>query len=197
MTNAARIYGFVILVGMFLAGGAAAQSGSAAALGGLSSRRLDMIGDAPPGCVLSPPVDAGTVNASLQIADDRSAQVTITELADPETAIPRAATIDLDFPVICNAAHEISVRTARGGLALLAGGAAAPGFRNVLPYRIDVDWAGTQSTGASDTPTPVDIRMGGGAAGLLSVVVNIPEGGDPLVAGSYSDSLIIELLPAN
>ena len=52
-------------------------------------------------------------------------------------------------------------------------------------------------TGGSQTPSPVDISTTDGAAGQLSLTIDVPAGGDPLVAGVYSDSVVIELQVAS
>ncbi len=167
-------------------------------VGGSSSGRLDLIGDAPQACVLSPPVVTALANATFQPVNGQAGTILVNQLVDPQTAAPLGATINLAFPVVCNGAHEMTVRTANGGLAHIPA-IAVPGvgFRASLVYRLTAAWAGQTVTGGTDQPTPVDIRTSDGAAGQFSLVVDIPGGGDPLIAGPYSDSLVIELLPAN
>lgn len=181
-----------------LATDAGAQGLTQTATAGSSSSRLDLSGESPPACVLSAPVVTSLDNATFQPADQQAATILVTRLADPLTAVPVAATVNLAFPVVCNGAHEVAIRTANGGLAHVPRvGNPGPGFRDFLTYRLTGTWANRTVAGGTDQPTPVDIRTDDGAAGQFSLVVEIPGGGDPLVAGPYSDSLVIELLPAN
>lgn len=170
----------------------------AAPLGGSDAGRLDLSGDAPSACVISAPQAQAGANAAFQAIDGASARVRIVDLVDPMTAQPRAASINLAFPVICNGAHRLTVRTADGAM-VRAGDPdpQAPGFRDRLAYEVSAAWAGLSASGSSTTLTPVDLSLGNGAAGVLSLAVDIAPGGQPLIAGAYSDSLIVELQAAN
>jgi hypothetical protein len=159
--------------------------------------RVDLVGEAPSACVLAPPTAGASANAVLQQTGDRSSEVRITRLVDPQTLQPQAASISLAFPLVCNAAHRLIVRTARGGLTLDTPAPAASGFRDHVSYTVAADWAGMSAEGASDSKRPVDIRLNDGAAGVVSVNIQIRGGGEPLVAGPYSDSVIVELQPAS
>jgi hypothetical protein len=104
-------------------------------------------------------------------------------------------------PIICNTAHHVIVRTANGGLRRDGSVTVSPisinGFREFLPYQITANWSGQDITSSSLTPNPVDISTSDGAAGQLSLTIDVPAGGDPLVAGAYSDSVVIELQVAS
>ena len=183
---------------MVCADGYAQTAGLAQDVGGSSLSRLDLFGEAPQACVLRPPLVTALTNATFTPTGTQAATILVTQLADPLTAVPVEATINLAFPVICNGAHEVTVRTANGGLTHVPPVATpGPGFRSSLVYQLTGAWAGQTSSGGANQPTPVDIRTNNGAAGQFSLVVEIPGGGDPLVAGPYSDSLVIELVPAN
>jgi hypothetical protein len=164
--------------------------------------RLDLAGRAPSVCLISAPTAASGANATFSPAGAQQGQVTITELADPQTAVPRAASINLALPVICNAAHSVVISTANGGLARAGAGAAAGnsevnGFRQFVPYQLSVSWAG-QSANATSQPGPtITIKSNDGAAGQLSLVVKVPGGGAPLVAGAYGDQVIVQLQVAS
>jgi hypothetical protein len=162
---------------------------------GSGGQRLDLVGEAPSACVLAPPSAGAGVNASLNVHSGRSAEVILNQLVDEETARPRAASRSINFPVVCNAAHTVVVRTTRGAL-VAEGAEPGQGFRNRLPYQVSADWLGQTATGASDSLTPVNISAANGGAGSLSLIVEIPGGGDPLVSGTYSDSLVVEFRSA-
>ena len=90
------------------------------------------------------------------------------------------------------------MKSGNGGL-VRAGGRRGDvsGFRQLLPYQVTADWSGQSITGSSVTGTPVTINSANGAAGQVSLSISIPAGGDPMVAGSYSDSVVIELQVAS
>jgi len=156
--------------------------------------RLDLSGDSPSACLISAPTAAVGANAAFQSTGPRSGQVTITRLVDPAKATPLAASINLALPLVCNAAHSLVVSTSNGGLRRVGAGAAATkGFREQLPYTVSASWAG-QTVGAASRPGPtLTIRSDDGAAGQLSLNITIPGGGEPLVAGTYGDQVVIQL----
>jgi hypothetical protein len=158
---------------------------------------VDLIGEAPPACVLRPPSAGASANAALEQVTDRTAEVRITRLVDPQTLEPQQASISLVFPLICNAAHRLTVRTTRGGLRLDVPAPPATGFRDRLNYTVEADWAGMRAQGSSESGQPIDLRTSDGAAGVVSLNIQIPGGGAPLVAGPYSDSIVVELQPAS
>jgi hypothetical protein len=131
-------------------------------------------------------------------ANASSAQVTVTQLVDPATSVPQAASVTMRFPVVCNTAHTLTIRTSQGGLVLqTAAPPPGPGFRNRLGYGVSANWVGQQVSGTSDSGVPVTIVSANAASGELSVGIQIPAGGAPLEAGTYSDSLVVSLQPAS
>ena len=160
--------------------------------------RLDLTGTAPSACVISTPTSAAGANATFQAAGDQQGQINITELADPTTAQPIAASINLALPIICNSAHKVIISTANGGLARVGGaGQTVGGFREFLPYSVSASWAGQTATATSQAGTTVTINANDGAAGQLSLVIDVPGGGVPLIAGVYDDQVVIELQAAS
>jgi len=177
-----------------VAGGALAQTTS------IGQGRLDMEGTAPSTCLVSAPQAAVGSNATFDSTSSQQGQVTITALADPQTAIAKQASISVALPAICNTAHHVTVTSLNRGL-LRQGGVASQtsvnGFREFVPYSVTASWAGQTATGQSLSGTPVNINASDGAAGQVSLTIDVPAGGDPLVAGTYSDSLTIELQVAS
>lgn len=175
------------------ASGAEAQSLIGSNTSGVAGGQLQISGNAPESCVITTPAQGAIANATFT-AGPNSAQVTITQLVDPTTAVPQAATIDMLFPVVCNTAHTLTISTAQGGLVLQA--AAPPpgaGFRNRLDYQVNANWVGQQVSGTS--AAPLQISSPDAATGQLDVSIAIPAGGEPLEAGAYSDSLIVNIQP--
>lgn len=159
---------------------------------------LDMVGYAPSACLINGVARGTGNNAVLGAAGARQADIRIIELVDPATAGTRATSISLALPVVCNVGHQVILRTQNGGLSRSnrAGGAqATPGFRESVAYDVTARWAGATAVGRSDAP--FELSAPEAAAGDLSIDITIPAGGDPLVAGAYSDQLVVELRVAS
>ena len=165
-----------------------------------ASQRLELAGDAPPACALDAPSVTGAVNARFSASSTSTGQIAITELVDPQTANSRAASINLSFPAVCNASHRVSVRSGNGGL-LRAGGnpanrAGGGNFGEFLTYAVGLEWAGATLSRDSDAGT-LQVDAGRPATGEIVVKVNTPGDGGPLIAGQYSDSIVVEVQTAN
>lgn len=184
-----------LALGAVLVAAASAQA-QTASTGERASNRLDLFGVAPSACVLSPPSSAAGTNASFT-AQGAQGVVRLTQFIDPQTAQPRDAVISLGFPVVCNSAHRLVVRTDGAGLARTAGPAPAPGFRDSLGFQLSADWAGLTATGSSTSLTPISLQTANGAAGLMNLIVNITGGGAPMVAGDYAGTLVVEIEASN
>lgn len=157
---------------------------------------IEITADAPNACLITAAPIASGRNASFS-SGGSSGEMRILQLVDPVTAEVLAADISLALPVICNAGHSVVVRATRGGLTREGAAApSAPGFRNQVPYDLAVSWAGATSSQTSASPGVV-IDQPGAAAGTLQLDITIPEGGAPLVAGTYSDQVVIELRVAS
>lgn len=165
-----------------------------------ASQEFEMLGDAPAACVLNSPTASGTVNASFSATSASAGQISITELVDPQTAMPRQSAIQLSLPAVCNTSHRVTVRSSNGGL-LRAGGQAsnrqsAGRFGDFLIYSFGIDWAGQSLVRPSDAGL-VEIDSTQPRDGEILLRVTTPEGGGPLVAGQYSDSIVVEVQASN
>lgn len=162
---------------------------------GAATQRLEIIGEASPACRLDAARLTSATGAVFQASGDRTGTIDLTQLVDPQTAVARPASVSLGLPLVCNGAHVLTVRTQGGGLRPSEPVVAADGFRAVLPYELSVDWAGQRNTGSSESI--LELRTDNAQAGEVSFAVNVPEGGLPLVSGTYGDSIVIELLPVH
>lgn len=160
-----------------------------------SDQRLEMIGEAPAACVLGQPSVRNAVNANFALNDAASGTIGIAEFVNMMTAETVASSIDLEFPVTCNAAHNVTLRSTNGGM--LRSGAVAQvaragtGFREFVAYDLGLAWAGQQLEIVSEA-NGAQIDAGKPAKGDLVLRVATPAGAGPLVAGQYSDAIIIE-----
>lgn len=163
-----------------------------------ASQRLELAAVAPVACVISQPTVGNQSNASFTATGNSSGQVNITQLVDAQSAQPRASAIELSLPVLCNASHRIRISSANGGL--LRTGATGRGrggaFQEFLAYQVGLDWSG-QSVILNSNTNNANINASQPAKGSMTIRIATPAGGAPLVAGQYSDSIVVEVQPAN
>lgn len=162
-------------------------------------QRVELHGDAPAACVANGGRAANPVNASFQSTGPNSGTVLLPLFVDTATATTRGSSIEVAVPVICNTSHTITVRSANGGL-LREGAAAARtgsgGFSEFQAYDVGLQWQQQvmRLGGATSSATLVYAQP---AKGDLIVNITVPRGTAPLVAGTYSDSVVVEIRPAN
>ena len=163
-----------------------------------SQGRLDIVGQAPNACVISSAGSAAGANAVFRSLNAGAAEVRITEMIDPQTSTARASSINILLPIICNGAHRLVLTSGNGGLLRDGGSTAASpgGFREFVPYQVSAVWSGQTAAQSSDSG-PVVINVRDGAAGDASVTIDVPGGGAPLIAGGYTDAVVIELQVEN
>lgn len=151
---------------------------------------LTFQGSAPGGCLIRAPQATATDNATVSGLAAGSADIAISQMVDEEGA-SLGATVTLALPAICNQSHTLTLTSQNGALVNIDGGAAGGPFRNSVPYTMIVSWgAETQSASSASGLT---LSYGDAAAGDVTLTIQIPDGGDPLVAGAYADQLILEL----
>lgn len=103
--------------------------------------------------------------------------------------------------VVCNGPSALQLTSLTGGV---LNSSSASGFDNVIDYTASATWnsitasidtssvAGA-SAGANETGTPQSVPTA--AAGALSVTITPIANAQPLMAGSYSDTLRVTLTP--
>lgn len=170
---------------------------TAAQTGDTAHGRIELAGRTPPACVIRTARAGNASNASFVGAGPSSGEIRIAELVDPQTAQPRAAQMVIELPVVCNAAHRLTLTSANGGL-LRDGGnpgnrQTAAGFADLLGYQLDANWDNRVLTLNAAASPLATLDVPDGMAGDLSLRLSIPAGGGPLVAGRYSDTVVIEL----
>jgi len=159
---------------------------------------LDLIGEAPAACLMKPPAGTSGTNASFDPVSSGTGRIRIDQLASLNDATPLAAAIQVALPVICNAPHRIILRSGNGGLRREGAAVAsvAP-FRQLLPYRLGIRWGSDQTDRNTDDGTPIVIDASGPRSGELAVLFTLASGGAPLVAGNYTDEIVLEVQVAD
>ena len=158
------------------------------------ARPLAFNGLAAPGCIMQAPSSPSSSNASVTSVAPGAADILFGQLVG-EDGVPVGATVVLTVPAACNQAHVLTLASTSGGLANLDGTPVGGPFRALLPYVATVTWGVESETYDSANP-PLTIPHGDAAVGSITVIIEIPAGGAPLVAGAYSDQLVLELAAA-
>lgn len=188
-----RALPITILAALAFAGSAQAQELDRA------SQQVVMRGDAPVACVANSARAGNASNAVWQDQGPNGGQVVITSLVDETTAAARPSAIQLSLPVVCNSSHRITLRSANGGL--LRQGAMGNrnrpgGFSEFQAYDVAMQWQQQVVRLGGGTAT-ASLAFAQPAKGDLVVDISVPRGTTPLVAGTYSDAVVVEIRPAN
>ena len=148
-------------------------------------------GNAPAGCRMS----AGTVptseNVQISALAPGSADIAINQLVDSNSS-PIGATVVLVLPAVCNQAHTLNLSSVNGGLLGDGPQPTSGPFRSLVPYSVTVNWAGGEQVFVTSDQS-LAVPFGDAAAGFVTVTIQIPEGGAPLTAGTYTDEIVLEL----
>lgn len=154
-------------------------------------------GSAQPACVIKGPALARGSNISFASTGANAGEIRISQLVDPATAQVREAQVALLLPIVCNSAHRFLLKSGNGGLLRDGASPAGDRFRARVPYGVSAMWQGRQLRQTTDAAGDFTIDMPGSGAGDLALTIDIQSGGQPLVAGSYSDTITVELQVAS
>lgn len=185
------IRNLILAAALFAPAAAVAQDGA-----DLSQGRLEVQGTSYPACVIRAPSSAVGTNMRFDSSGVTAGRIGITQFVDAN-AVSRGGTIEVILPVICNSAHRVVVRSDNGGLRRVGPLVQAPGFSQLFPYRVTTLWGSQQGILATDQGGTLIINTSEARAGQLALAINVAAGGQPLVAGTYSDQIVVELQAAN
>lgn len=158
--------------------------------------RVELVGTAPAGCVIRGPASAVGTNMRFEPSSASAGQIGITEFVD-QNSVSRGGSIEINLPVICNSAHRVVVRSGNGGLRRLGAAVPTGPFAQFVPYSVTTLWGGQQAVLTTNQGGTVQIDSNQARAGLVALSINLAAGGQPLVAGTYSDQIVVELQAAN
>ncbi len=158
---------------------------------------IDMVGVAPNACVLNAPQLSQAYNVTVgNDAGGRTTSVTVSQMIDTNTlqAVPSA--VYMNFPLICSGPHKVILTSRRGGMHLDGTANPTPTFTDTVSYVMNAQWAGRTATGSTSTGQGIEIDSPDGANGLLYLSIQIGGQAERLFAGSYSDTLTLDVEPA-
>ncbi len=163
---------------------------------------LSVGGHSDPTCAFeSAPALVNATNMSLNSATASSGQISINELVDQNTSTLNVASIELEISGLCNQAHTLSLKTTSGGLVPQEAKSVAGGpFILHVNYRATVQW-GNQTAVLETNSTPGAKSASGVIPGANQGVLNLTLDIDnttndmnvPLVEGTYSDTLVVQI----
>jgi len=161
-----------------------------------SRGRLEILGTSRPACVMGSAASTAGNNMTFRPLTTVSGQVELTEFVDGN-AVSRGGSIEVILPLVCNAAHRVTVRSANGGLRRAGPPAPPSPFAELLPYSVNTVWGSQQAGFTTNQGGPLVISAAEARAGQLSIAINVAQGGPPLVAGRYGDQIVLEVEAAN
>ena len=155
-------------------------------------------------CVIDPLTFGSGANATLEPgATSTAATVTFSGFANGDTAVFVPGTgINLNFSGYCNYPHTIRVQTVNGSLTNQTAAndpvAGSGTFIDEIFYDVNVfGWDGAFVTLDADGPAGAKSPNGGLAGahrGSATMVISLTNPGpDPLLAGDWSDTLILQI----
>lgn len=158
-------------------------------------------------CVIQPLVDSGA-NANAQIepgATSSFATISFSDFADSDTAMfVSGSGGSFTFSGYCNYPHNIQLRTTNGSFQNQTAAndpvAGSAGFADEIPYNVVVTgWAPfiiLNATGTAGTVSAPGGSMSGAFSGTATIAISLAPPSpatDPLLAGDWSDTLILQI----
>lgn len=160
---------------------------------------LDINGSVSDTCFLGAPIVSASSDASLA-----AKIVTFSALADSSTAVftGGGSSIELNFEGMCNYAHNVSIQTTNGWLINSSGATVVAGsgtFNTNVGYTPTVKWHNQLATlnaddgSAGKTASKPILGAFAGIAELQINLIGVDDPSAPLVAGTYTDDLVLQL----
>jgi len=147
---------------------------------------------------------AGAVSGALNAGNFAGTTLTLTGTMSSSTAMRAAGSITLNATAMCNYGHNVSVRQTGGGLINASDVTPTQGtFIRKQGYDAVVSWAAQTVTASSAdvtgappavaSITSTDQSISGAASGALSLTLSVAASTSPVVAGAYTDSVVVQI----
>lgn len=129
------------------------------------------------------------------INTDNGMALVFNNFVNPEDSTPLAISLQVNFEARCNYAHSLRVQSRSGGMTLVGKIPIADGFGTRRDYSTEVFWAGNRGSFQADgnSQNNIDFQINGAASDILTIRLNAPATNKPLVSGSYSDVILVNL----
>lgn len=163
----------------------------AAAADSLVSQAMPVDGTVPTRCKISPPTTANLSNSSFA-SDGTGGQLVLSAIVGSD-GMTSGAEATLRFAITCTGAHDLTI-TSGGGLVNRTTATPVAGFSSRADYTLTANWgATTQSATTAGSSISLDLSQDTARAGNLDIVFALPLGRGPMIAGSYTDEILIQL----
>lgn len=186
--------------GLCAAAALAALLATPALAGPTRASTVSLAGAAPTVCTLGAPTLAASGDAVLSGSTPSSATVTISNFVDTSNATYiDGISITLNFDAMCNYASHFNSQTVTGALKDTTPVVAGSGpFLKTLNYQALLQWAGQNSvlnTNGTALKKGLQKNVAGSFSGTaaLSITLIDPGVSTPLVAGTFTDQLTVQI----
>ena len=167
------------------------------------SDALNLSGTQAQTCTLGA-FSASAATGALVVGDFGAGALSLTGTMNPSTAVRAAGSITLNAAAMCNYSHNVSVRQSGGGLINASDLAPTQGtFIRKQGYDAIVSWAAEIITASSpdvtdepSTPaavTSLNQSINGAASGTLSLTLSVTGSASPILSGTYTDSVVVQI----
>lgn len=161
-----------------------------------SASEVTIQAEPPPICTLSAPTETFVEDAALQLPSTPTASTVVFDAVDDD-AMLGSASILLTFSAMCNYASAFFGLQTTNGHMVRSPPASVTGFLTAIDYTASVTWSGppTRTLIANGTPlaTTTAATKANPTNGDLTVNIEVSSSSTPLLAGSYSDILVLRI----
>lgn len=146
----------------------------------------------------SAPAPSANTNFTVGASTAAATALTVTDFINDTTALANAAAITLTFgSAMCNYAHVLDLRTLNGGLLNAAPPAIVAGtFLDRVDYSASATFGGTTANLTTDGTaglTNGGQAVAGANIGNLVLTITISAGATPVLVGTYTDTLRVQI----
>lgn len=153
-------------------------------------------------CTLAnPQIDLGQTTNIGQVS---GSTVRIADLSDDQMST-KVTDFTAEVAGMCNASHQLTVSSDRGGLWRDPAGLRSNGFANGVPYRATISWGGEQAilraNASGEGQVQQTLSVDQPAGGSVQIQFHIDQSatnvgvGAPLIAGTYDDTIRVTMGP--
>lgn len=129
------------------------------------------------------------------ISTDGGMAIVFNSFINPQDSTPLALNLQVNIEATCNQAHSIDVSSQSGGMILNGPIAETNGFSSRRDYLTRLNW-GSFSGEFQTNGNPqnaINLQIGGAIRDVMTISLSAPASNNPLVAGSYSDIIFVNL----
>lgn len=175
---------------------------AAAHAGDQNGAQLSTEGRSPPVCTFSSAfASRSSQNMAFAGGSSSGATISIPEMTEATSATLKPASMLLSVSAVCNVGHQVTLTSTRGALVPeMTANIAQGDFLDKIRYRAVAEWGADAVVLAADSgtgPSTVMRDIAGPRKGDLRLQISVDGSNNdltiPVLAGTYSDSLILTI----